>query len=179
MGQDESIPKENEKLAFSEGSANIYMPAEYTENEIFYNPVQQFNRDLTCAVIQAYRNSIKDDISIFEAFAASGLRSIRYAKEVSGVKKIIANDLDQAAVEIIKRNILINKVSNLVTASQGDAREKMLENENQFQVLDLDPYSTAAPFLEGVVKAATDGALLCITSTDGRTLCGVQPDVAY
>ncbi|EAX97051.1 N2,N2-dimethylguanosine tRNA methyltransferase family protein [Trichomonas vaginalis G3] len=179
MGQDESIPRDGEKLAFSEGSANIYYPSDYAEGDVFYNPVQQFNRDLTCAVIQAYRNSVRDDISIFEAFAASGLRSIRYAKEITGIKEIISNDLDPGAVEIIKRNIAINKVSNIVTASQGDARDKMLEEENKYQVLDLDPYSTAAPFLEAAVKAATNGALLCITSTDGRTLCGVQPDVAY
>lgn len=179
MGQDESIPRESEHLAFSEGLAKIYFPSEYTQDDVFYNPVQEFNRDLTCAVIQAYRNIVQEDISIFEAFAASGLRSIRYAQEVKGIKNIIANDLDPGAVEIIKRNIVINKVSNIVTASQGNAQDVMLLSKNKYQVLDLDPYSTAAPFLEGAVTAAANGALLCITSTDGRTLCGVQPDVAY
>ena len=43
----------------------------------------------------------------------------------------------------------------------------------------MDPYSTAAPFLDGAVQAIHDGGLLCVTSTDGRSLCGQQPDTAF
>lgn len=50
-------------------------------------------------------------IVILEALSASGLRSIRYCKEIRGnVKYIIANDLSISAVESIKRNIEFNKV---------------------------------------------------------------------
>lgn len=50
-------------------------------------------------------------IVILEALSASGLRSIRYSKEIKGnIKYIIANDLSISAVESIKRNIEFNKV---------------------------------------------------------------------
>lgn len=58
---------------------------------------------------------------ILEALAATGLRSIRYAKEVPGIKQIIANDLSLAAVESLKANIIFNKVENLVSVSHSDA----------------------------------------------------------
>lgn len=80
------------------------------------------------------RQYLKDDIGdcqagfkyekglhILEALSATGLRSIRYAKEVSGVKGIIANDISINAVEDIKRNIYQNKVEDLVVPSNDDA----------------------------------------------------------
>jgi tRNA (guanine26-N2/guanine27-N2)-dimethyltransferase len=57
-----------------------------------------------------------------EALSATGLRSIRYALEIPGIHKIIANDINPAAVELIKRNITHNKVDDLVTPNCADAR---------------------------------------------------------
>lgn len=65
--------------------------------------------------------SCDNGITILEALSATGLRSIRYAKEVPGIKEIIANDISQKAVEDIKHNIIDNKVEGLVTASFNDA----------------------------------------------------------
>lgn len=43
-----------------------------------------------------------------EALSATGLRSIRYAKEIPNVDLIIANDLDPEAVELIGKNVVEN-----------------------------------------------------------------------
>lgn len=61
------------------------------------------------------------DISILEALSATGLRSIRYAKEVPNVTKIVANDLSEQAVETIKANIVHNQVQDLIETSHDDA----------------------------------------------------------
>lgn len=58
---------------------------------------------------------------ILEALAATGLRSIRYAKEVKGFDEIIANDLSDEAVEMMKKNIIANEVEDKVLASHSDA----------------------------------------------------------
>lgn len=58
---------------------------------------------------------------ILEALAASGLRSIRFAKEVPGLLKIVANDRDQQAFTSIKRNIKHNKVEDFIEACNEDA----------------------------------------------------------
>ena len=42
----------------------------------------------------------------------------------------------------------------------------------RFDVIDIDPYGTAAPFLDAAIQAASGETLLCITSTDSRILCG-------
>lgn len=53
--------------------------------------------------------------------AATGLRSIRYAKEVGNLTKIVANDLSEQAVETMKVNFENNGVAHLVETSHDDA----------------------------------------------------------
>lgn len=63
----------------------------------------------------------EDGITILEALSATGLRSIRYAKEVPGIKQIVANDISKKAFEDIKTNIHDNNVEDLITPSLEDA----------------------------------------------------------
>jgi tRNA G26 N,N-dimethylase Trm1 len=70
----------------------------------------------------------KDGISILEAMSATGLRAIRYAKEIDGIGTIVANDMDKAAVEAIKRNIEFNGVEDTVKARRDDARVLMIQH---------------------------------------------------
>lgn len=53
--------------------------------------------------------------------AATGLRAIRYALEVPGIKQIYANDISKTAVEIMNQNIQENNVNDLVTSTLYDA----------------------------------------------------------
>merc|ERR1712113_1005456 len=54
-----------------------------------------------------------------------------------------------------------------------------LAGGKQFDVIDLDPYGTAAPFLDAAVQAVSEGGLLCVTCTDLAVLCGNQAEVCY
>ena len=49
----------------------------------------------------------------------------------------------------------------------------------RFDVIDLDPYGTAAPFLDSAVQAVKDGGLLCVTCTDMAVLCGNHSEACY
>lgn len=60
-------------------------------------------------------------MKILEALSATGLRSIRYAKEVDNVEQIIANDLSKEAVEMIGRNVKNNNVEDIVIPNFADA----------------------------------------------------------
>ena len=137
-----------EVQSVTEGSATILYPK---GNKVFYNPVQQYNRDLSVVGIRAWseiysdrknngrNNSKKRDstgevkemteqdqsrrpfLEIIEALSASGLRAIRYAKEIPNVKRIIANDMSASAIESIDVNISHNRVQDKVQSSHGDA----------------------------------------------------------
>ncbi|KAJ2632141.1 RNA methyltransferase tRNA(m5U54)methyltransferase [Coemansia sp. RSA 1290] len=166
----------------SEGKATILFPR---NNEVFYNPVQQFNRDMSIAAIKTWRDVTNEakqqryerstnpsktppstQFTLLEALAASGLRSVRYAKEIDGIDHIVANDLLPDAVESIRRNVHFNGLSpQLVRAHQGDAVAAM-HSLPRFGVVDLDPYGSAAPFVDGAIHAVENGGLICVTCTD-------------
>jgi len=64
--------------------------------------------------------NLKVDGSVLEAMAASGIRSVRYAKELSKVSQVHSNDLSEIAVECIKRNSEINNVTTKIVPTCMD-----------------------------------------------------------
>jgi tRNA (guanine26-N2/guanine27-N2)-dimethyltransferase len=233
--------------------------------------------------------------TLLEALSATGLRSIRYAREIPLLDKVIANDLSTSAVKAMKRNVALNfpsdrpleewmpevnvqaeqkirkkelekkakggqtldedelmelenarmaiKAANeaektsetdgqaadgqaedvqatasttaeaattgpqsdangldveageashaaeaihpdcKVQINEGDALDVMYSHRNptkRFQVVDLDPYGTVAPFLDAAVQSVADGGLLCVTSTDCAVLASNNyPEKAF
>lgn len=203
--------------------------------------------------------------TLLEALSATGLRSIRYAKEIPLLRWVLANDLSPTAVEMMKRNVALNfppdrpidewivsevskgKASSSLTRIESEEHmdeDALAERENEarasaaaksaatssadpitaeatttassvidppaasiepqassaaihpdckvklnagdaitlmythrephkrFDVVDLDPYGSAAPFLDGGVQSVADGGLLCVTCTDLAVLAG-------
>lgn len=43
---------------------------------------------------------------------------------------------------------------------------------DRVDVIDLDPYGTAAPFIDSAIQAVQDAGLLCVTCTDLAVLAG-------
>ncbi|RMD41072.1 hypothetical protein DV735_g4018, partial [Chaetothyriales sp. CBS 134920] len=133
----------------------------------------------------------KVPFTILDALSASGIRAMRYAREIPFATTIIANDFSQDAVRSIELNISHNDVSHVVHSNLGDARAFMYSkvgNErppspgyvHRFDVIDLDPYGTAAPFIDASLNAITDGGLLCVTCTDaGVFASNGYPEKAY
>ncbi|KAF8344252.1 N2 N2-dimethylguanosine tRNA methyltransferase, partial [Cantharellus anzutake] len=113
-------------------------------------------------------------ITILEPLSATGLRSIRYANEIPLVNYVIANDLSPEATAVMRRNVDINGLGK-VRVHEGDACTLMYNHREERQrvdVIDLDPYGTAAPFMDAAVQAVADGGLLCVTCTDLAVLAG-------
>ncbi|KAI1214096.1 TRM-domain-containing protein [Annulohypoxylon truncatum] len=131
--------------------------------------------------------------TILDALSATGLRALRYAQELPFVTSVTANDLSPTAVEAIRRNAEHNGVESKVNATSGDARAHMYslltqeepddgakdkhrnkkgahkpnKTNKKYDVIDLDPYGTAAPFFDAALNAVRDdGGLLCVTCTD-------------
>ncbi|GAB1316638.1 RNA methyltransferase tRNA(m5U54)methyltransferase [Madurella fahalii] len=123
--------------------------------------------------------------TILDALSASGLRALRYAHEIPFLTKVTANDILKAAAQAIERNAAHNKLLDKIHISVDDALAHMYQriaNElrrvalttkgkpgpsDKYDVIDLDPYGSAAPFLDAAVQAVRDdGGLLCVTCTD-------------
>ncbi|KAK8977050.1 hypothetical protein V6N11_019718 [Hibiscus sabdariffa] len=118
---------------------------------------------------------------VLEALSASGLRALRYAREVEGVGQVVALDNDKGAVEACQRNIKFNGsvACSKVESHLADARVYMLTHPKEFDVVDLDPYGSPSVFLDSAVQSVVDGGLLMCTATDMAVLCGGNGEVCY
>ncbi|XP_048328232.2 tRNA (guanine(26)-N(2))-dimethyltransferase 2 [Ziziphus jujuba] len=118
---------------------------------------------------------------VLEALSASGLRAIRYAREVEGIGQVVALDNDKASVEACQRNIKFNGsvACSKVESHFADARVYMLTHPKEFDVVDLDPYGSPSVFLDSAVQSIVDGGMLMCTATDMAVLCGGNGEVCY
>lgn len=121
----------------------------------------------------------EDGINILEALSATGLRSIRYAKEIPGLREVVANDLSREACASIRKNVEHNGMAQLIRPNEGDAIRVMYNREERFQVIDLDPYGSPAVFLDSAVQNIKDGGLLLVTATDMAVLAGNTPEACF
>ncbi|KPI89698.1 putative N(2) N(2)-dimethylguanosine tRNA methyltransferase [Leptomonas seymouri] len=236
------------------------------DQAVFYNPAQVVNRDLSISAIELFsrirlteprrRGGTKVGITILEALSATGLRAIRYFKEITNVRYIIANDMDADAVECIVRNCTYNgvpvqypsmrenmpasaievysehevheaappspsappvplmgvKSGGAILPNLDDANDLMfrlamnpsvhpgqrvcvvdvpsdaksgaeavrpLLQQELMDVVDLDPYGSASPFLDAAFRCIKEGGMMLVTSTDSAVLCGNFADTTH
>jgi len=150
-----------------EGKAEILIPdpKEYEKEgkfdpswaPVFYNPRMELNRDISVLFLNIIRPR-----RVVDALSATGIRGIRYFKEVKGVEEVIFNDLSKEAVKLINENIKINNVKGEVF--NKDANSLLYEVKADF--VDIDPFGTPAPFLLASFYSVKRGGYVGITATD-------------
>ncbi|KAH0481901.1 MAG: hypothetical protein KVP17_000417 [Porospora cf. gigantea B] len=151
-------------MSVTEGKATIQSIEndDGTIKEVFYNPAQVFNRDLSLLVLKSFADTRQAEIEqkhqktlkkrtaaavesvtpqwqglkIIEPLAASGLRSIRYALELGDdVQYCVANDLDGRAARHALHNVNSNGVHEKVFVTLADANALLF---SQFRCLSKD-----------------------------------------
>lgn len=90
-----------------------------TRGAVFYNPVQQFNRDVSIHAINTFGSILRSEkqqrdhkhegLYMCEALGATGLRSVRYVNECKDLHKLVTNDIDPVATELMRKNMQFNK----------------------------------------------------------------------
>lgn len=114
--------------------------------------------------MQQYINNLKKEreqekksfegVNIVDALSASGLRTIRFSKELVGVKKVFANDISEASHKLMQDNFDLNNLDKeKVQMTLEDANVLMSKSRpmgelgETFDIVDLDPYGSVVPFL--------------------------------
>lgn len=157
-------------MQVQEGGVRIEVPGESTdgvEADVFYNPNQELNRDLTVAVLRAFGDREPRAASYLDAMAASGIRGVRAAAEGWDVT---CADRDETAVTLCRENLDRNDLDGTVEHRDANA----LMHDSYFDVIDIDPYGSPIPFADAALANARD--LVCVTATDTAPLCGAHFD---
>ncbi len=142
---------------------------------VFYNPHMELNRDLSILAIQVFQKQEDREIDICDLFGGSGIRGIRYKNEIDGVGNVSINDISELANHYEKHNIELNGLDD-IEVYQHDASMFLRMKRGEFDVIDIDPFGTPAPFLDSAGYCARRNSLLCVTATDTSALCGTYKE---
>lgn len=161
-----------------EGRVKVWISERDTyEAPIFFNPEAELNRDISVCALQTFQKKSKLKLNVLDALSATGIRGLRYTKEISGIKSVTLNDKNSVAFKIIKKNIKENRLKKKCIATNKDAN--ILMRENVFNVIDLDPFGSPNIFMDSAARSIYHKGFLAVTATDTAPLSGTYPEACF
>jgi len=140
----------------------------------FYNPSMEMNRDISIIVLQNLCNISKKKIFVVDGLGATGIRGIRFAKEVDGNFKLIINDINKDSCDLIRENIKRNNIEDVDVLNKNF---NVILSGKKFDYIDIDPFGTPVYFIDSAMKSIRKNGVIGISATDTAALCGVYPKV--
>jgi tRNA (guanine26-N2/guanine27-N2)-dimethyltransferase len=164
--------------AITEGKAviKVHTGKPTKKLRVFYNPLMKFNRDTSVLLLNALN---RKNMMIADPLAGSGVRAIRFARELNRgtIKQLAINDYSKEAIKNIRKNIGSNvkgKMKNKIVITNQDATLFLL-NSKGFDYIDVDPFGSPNHFLDAAVKRIARSGILAVTATDTAPLAGTYP----
>src|SRR5437879_4878092 len=128
----------------------------------FYNPTMAVNRDISGIVLLHWPRPLR---SVLDGLAATGAWGVRmHLEALRG--HVAFNDRSAAARDLIRENLRRNGIVGDVSAIDLRFPSEM----GDFDFVDLDPFGSPRPFLEGILDAVRAPFGFGITATDTAVL---------
>ncbi len=109
--------------------------------------------------------------------AGSGVRSLRYWLE-SSVDYLWTNEGNYQLSSLLKKNLADAIATGNCHLTHYDAHRlffQCFQNKDYYDLVDVDCFGSASPYLSTMLWATKIGGLMYLTSTDGKTLTGHLP----
>jgi tRNA (guanine26-N2/guanine27-N2)-dimethyltransferase len=176
----ETIKEGKVKVVVPKLAAYVEKPWDYAPSKapVFYNPTMELNRDLAVLALQTHQKLLGREVSVCEPLTGCGLRGVRFAVEVEGVRRVFLNDIKPKAARLAGFNAELNSVADCVEVANEDANlflSRHAAPRKRFDYVDVDPFGPPVPYLDSAIRALRNGGLLALTATDMAPLCGVHP----
>ncbi len=175
----ETVTEGKVKVLVPKLAAFVKEPWEYAPSKapVFYNPAMEFNRDFAVLALQTYQRKMHKEITACEPLAGCGIRGVRFAAEVKGIRSVVVNDISSEAARLSEFNANFNNLRGKVTVTNQDANlllSRFAAPRRRFDYVDIDPFGSPAPYMDSAVRALRRKGLLALTATDMAPLCGVH-----
>ena len=160
-----------------EGLAKVDVPRMVITRkaEAFYNPHMQYQRDVTMSALRVFSGYRGEGLKVCDPLAGTGIRTLRMAREVPGIRDIVANDASPAAFAVMRKNLSGRHRGVRMKLVNRNANALFFDSPRAFDYIDVDPFGSPAPFLSGAASALGPDSMLGLTATDTGALCGSFP----
>ncbi len=158
--------------------------------DVFYNPVMVSNRNISILLLNCLPHT---QMNIVDPLAGSGIRSLRFLKELDKdkINHLFINDKKENFKKTFKTHLILNKISatqqKLITIGNEEASLFLLNRINDTvkpedfcgyaDYIELDPFGSPNPFLSAAVARIARQGIIAITATDTAALSGTYPKV--
>ncbi|NXK97015.1 TRM1L protein, partial [Formicarius rufipectus] len=166
------------------------------KTDSYFNPRMKLNRQLifcALAVLAAERKPIE----CLDAFGATGIMGLQWAKHLRSSVKVTINDCNEKSVTIIKENCHLNKMKvklnikeggNDGTVGDGEDNADTIEvtkmdanvimHLRSFDFIHLDPFGSSVNYLDSAFRNVRNLGIVSLTSTDTGSLYAKAQHVA-
>ncbi len=140
---------------------------------VFYNPAMALARDISVLVADVWESCGGRELREgLDGLAGAGARGVRWLVE-SKLPHVQFNDLSPASIEAIERNLAGNAFEGEAVTSRRHLSALLWSGV--WDVVDVDPFGSPAPFMDAASRAVRHGGLLGFAATDTAALAGASP----
>jgi tRNA (guanine26-N2/guanine27-N2)-dimethyltransferase len=159
--------------------------AQFQVGKAFYNPESKLVRDLGVLAATIYQQD-HGSLRVLDALSGCGVRSLRYWLE-SHANYLWINEGNPELNSLLQQNLEIAMLpvrakpiaSQAYQITHQDAHRVFFDcysRRDYYDLVDVDCFGTAVPYLSTMLWATKIGGLIYLTSTDGKTLTGHLPE---
>ncbi|XP_036058135.1 TRMT1-like protein isoform X2 [Onychomys torridus] len=165
------------------------------KTDSYFNPKMKLNRQIIFCTLAALAEERKP-LECLDAFGATGIMGLQWAKHLGNAVKVTINDLNENSVSLIQKNCHLNKLKVVVDSEEkeeGDALEEdgtlgdiqvtrmdanVLMHLRSFDFIHLDPFGTSVNYLDSAFRNVRNLGIVSVTSTDISSLYAKAQHVA-
>ncbi|NWI07545.1 TRM1L protein, partial [Tichodroma muraria] len=190
-------PKSSYKVVKESATDVQVLPNHSTpqKTDSYFNPKMKLNRQLIFCALAVLAGERKP-IECLDAFGATGIMGLQWAKHLRSSVKVTINDCNENSVTMIKENCHLNKMkvklnireeddeivgngeenSDTIEVTKMDANVVM--HLRSFDFIHLDPFGTSVNYLDSAFRNVRNLGIVSLTSTDISSLYAKAQHVA-
>ncbi|NWW73833.1 TRM1L protein, partial [Climacteris rufus] len=166
------------------------------KTDSYFNPKMKLNRQLIFCALAVLAGERKP-IECLDAFGATGIMGLQWAKHLRSSVKVTINDCNENSVTMIKENCHLNKMKvklnikeedNDKTTGDGEENTDTIEvtkmdanvimHLRSFDFIHLDPFGTSVNYLDSAFRNVRNLGIVSLTATDISSLYAKAQHVA-
>lgn len=167
------------------------------KTDSYFNPKMKLNRQLIFCTLAALAEERKP-LECLDAFGATGIMGLQWAKHLGNAVKVTINDLNENSVTLIQENCHLNKLKVVVDSKEKEESDDILEEGEEnlgnikvtkmdanvlmhlrsFDFIHLDPFGTSVNYLDSAFRNIRNLGIVSVTSTDISSLYAKAQHVA-
>ncbi|HEY9736412.1 MAG TPA: tRNA (guanine-N1)-methyltransferase [Trichocoleus sp.] len=151
--------------------------ATFLTETAFYRAQSQVGRDLAVLAAAVYKRQT-GQLRVLDAMTGCGVRPLRYQLEAEA-DWVWANEANPDHREVLERNLETGMRPRSYRITHQDANQVFFDCYQQrdfYDLVDIDNFGGPAPYASTGMWATRIGGLLYLTSTDGRSTGGHDPE---